>query len=92
MSRPPPGPQRRPGRPALFCGRVAQDPTVPAVRTIRTVRDAAGDLFMSLIHTCELNNVNAFEYLVAVLRNHTATEKKPAAWMPWTYRETLQQK
>ena len=26
-----------------------------------------GDLFMSLIHTCELNQVNAFDYLVALL-------------------------
>ncbi len=28
-----------------------------------------GDTFMSLIHTAELNGVNAFDYLVAVLRH-----------------------
>ena len=27
-----------------------------------------GDLFMSLIHTCELNDVNAFDYLTELLR------------------------
>ncbi len=52
----------------------------------KTLRGAAvGDLFMSLIHTCELNGVETFEYLVAVLRNHAAAAKHPAAWMPWNY-------
>src|ERR1035438_1211607 len=30
-----------------------------------------GDLFMSLIHTCELNGVNPFDYLTE-LQRHTA--------------------
>ena len=41
----------------------------------------AGDLFMTLIHTCELNNVNSFDYLVALLRNPEAVAAAPAAWM-----------
>jgi hypothetical protein len=58
----------------------------------KTLQGAAvGDLFMSLIHTCELNGVGTFEYLVAVLRHHDAAAKKPAAWMPWNYIEALQQ-
>jgi len=50
-----------------------------------------GDLFMSLIHTCELEGVNAFEYLVALQRHADAVKQTPGAWLPWTYRDTLQQ-
>jgi transposase len=50
-----------------------------------------GDLFMSAIHTCELNGVNAFEYLVELQRHADALKQTPGAWMPWTYRETLRQ-
>jgi hypothetical protein len=50
-----------------------------------------GDLFMSLIHTCELEGVNAFEYLVALQRHADALKETPGAWLPWTYRDTLQQ-
>ena len=49
-----------------------------------------GDLFMSLIHTCELNGVNPFEYLIALQQHAEELAKHPAAWMPWNYRETLQ--
>ena len=48
----------------------------------------AGDLFMSLIHTCELNGANPFDYLTELLR-HSAELKHPSEWMPWNYRETL---
>jgi transposase len=48
-----------------------------------------GDLFMSLIHTCELNGANPFEYLIEMQKHAEALEKSPAAWMPWNYRETL---
>jgi len=44
---------------------------------------------MSLIHTAELNGVNAFDYLVALQRHASAVASDPAAWMPWTYQETL---
>jgi transposase len=50
-----------------------------------------GDLFMSLIHTCELNEVNPFEYLTELQKRVPELAKTPAAWMPWNYRETLQQ-
>ena len=48
-----------------------------------------GDLFMSLIHTCELNKVNPFDYLTELLRHPAEITVRPAEWMPWNYRETL---
>jgi hypothetical protein len=50
-----------------------------------------GDLFMSLIHTCELNGANPFDYLTELQKHATELAQNPAAWMPWNYRETLQQ-
>ena len=41
--------------------------------------------FMTLIHTCELNAVNSFDYLVAMLRNPKAVAQSPADWMPWSF-------
>jgi hypothetical protein len=48
-----------------------------------------GDLFMSLIHTCELANANPFDYLTTLQRHREAIAATPAAWLPWNYRETL---
>jgi hypothetical protein len=48
-----------------------------------------GDLFMSLIHTCELNDINAFDYLTELLRHTEELPRNPSEWMPWNYRETL---
>jgi len=45
-----------------------------------------GDLFMSLIHTCELNQVNPFDYLTALLRHPAELSMCPAEWMPWNYK------
>ena len=50
-----------------------------------------GDLFMSLIHTCELSGANPFDYLTALQRHATRLAANPPAWMPWNYRETLTQ-
>jgi len=56
----------------------------------RTANGAlVGDLFMSLIHTCELNEVNAFDYLTELLRHAEALNRNPPEWMPWNYRDTL---
>jgi transposase len=56
----------------------------------KTVNGAeVGDLFMSLIHTCELNGVNAFAYLTELLRHADELQQNPSEWMPWNYRETL---
>ena len=48
-----------------------------------------GDLFMSLIHTCELNAVNPFDHLTELQRHAEELKQKPSEWMPWNYRETL---
>ena len=56
----------------------------------KTLKGAhVGDLYMSLIHTCELNRVNPFEYLTALNRHADALASRPADWMPWTYQDTL---
>jgi transposase len=48
-----------------------------------------GDLFMSLIHTCELNGADPFDYLNQLQRHVEELKQTPAEWMPWNYRETL---
>jgi len=50
---------------------------------------AVGDLFMSLIHTCELNDINPFGYLTALLRHAGRLKQNPSAWLPWNYREAV---
>jgi hypothetical protein len=48
-----------------------------------------GDLFMSLIHTCELNGADPFDYLTELQRHTEELKQTPSDWMPWNYRETL---
>jgi transposase len=48
-----------------------------------------GDLFMSLIHTCELEGVNPFTYLTALQRHAGALAANPTAWLPWNYQDAL---
>jgi hypothetical protein len=56
----------------------------------RTLHGAqVGDLFMSLIHTCQLCGANSFDYLVELQRHARELAACPAEWMPWNYRETL---
>ena len=56
----------------------------------RTMNGArVGDLFMSLIHTCGLNGVNSFDYLLELLRHTVEIAASPPDWMPWNYRQTL---
>jgi transposase len=51
-----------------------------------------GDMFMSLIATCELCGANPFDYLTELDRHASEAGTHPAAWMPWNYRETLEGK
>jgi hypothetical protein len=48
-----------------------------------------GDLFMSFIHTCELNGVNAFDYLTELQRHSEEVKRSPAEWMPWNFRQAV---
>jgi transposase len=49
---------------------------------------AVGDLFMSLIHTCELHGVNAFDYLTALQLHAGELARSPQEWMPWNFSQT----
>jgi len=56
----------------------------------KTLKGAqVGDLYMSLIHTCKLNDANPFDYLTALQRHAAELARNPSAWMPWNYGETL---
>ena len=44
-----------------------------------------GDLFMSLIHTCRLNAINPFEYLMAIATHPDEVKSHPTDWLPWNY-------
>jgi transposase len=48
-----------------------------------------GDLFMSLIYTCQLNEVNPFDYLTELQRHADAVAAHPEQWLPWNYRTAL---
>jgi transposase len=46
-----------------------------------------GDMYMSLIYTCELSGANAFDYLNQIQLNAADVTKSPDCWMPWNYRK-----
>jgi transposase len=48
-----------------------------------------GDLFMSLIYTCELCGANPFDYLTELDRHADELAAAPGRWMPWNYRQRL---
>lgn len=56
----------------------------------RTLNGAqVGDLYMSLIHTCELNGANSLEYLTVLQKHALEVREKPSDWMPWNYGDAL---
>jgi len=48
-----------------------------------------GDLFMSLIYTCQLNNANPFDYLTQLQQHADQLATSPERWLPWNYRAAL---
>jgi len=48
-----------------------------------------GDLFMTLIHTCEVCGASSFDYLTELQSHARELTANPAEWMPWSYRQTL---
>lgn len=48
-----------------------------------------GDLYMSLIYSCQLAKANPFDYLNELQKHHQELAQRPAVWMPWNYRQTL---
>ena len=48
-----------------------------------------GDMFMSLIQTCNMARENAFDYLVALQKNASAVTANPEKWLPWNFRQAI---
>jgi transposase len=56
----------------------------------KTERGAlVGDVLMSLIHSCRLNEVNAFEYLRSIAQYSPQLAAAPLEWLPWNYHKAL---
>jgi len=48
-----------------------------------------GDVFLSLIHTCQLAGENPLDYLTQLLRNASEVTRAPERWLPWNYRQNI---
>jgi hypothetical protein len=46
-----------------------------------------GDIYMSLIHSCELCGVNPFEYLQALQIHAQQVQANAALWLPWNFHQ-----
>jgi hypothetical protein len=46
-----------------------------------------GDIYMSLIHTCQPCGANPFDYLTQLQLHADRVEANPELWLPWNYRE-----
>src|SRR5258708_39276303 len=56
----------------------------------KTLRGAeVGDIYMSVIHTCQLNRINPFDYLTALKAHAEQVRQEPARWLPWNYRPAM---
>jgi hypothetical protein len=44
-----------------------------------------GDVLMSAIETCVLNQINPWNYLIAIQQHQREVRKDPLAWMPWNF-------
>ena len=49
-----------------------------------------GDIYMSLIFTCQSCGANPFRYLQALQQHARAVALAPPRWLPWNYLEALQ--
>lgn len=55
----------------------------------KTQRGArVGDLFMSLIHTCQLEGVNPLDYMTWLLENGDNIQASPENYLPWNFKDT----
>ena len=43
------------------------------------------DILMSVIETCALNNINAYNYLIAIQKNEKKVLENAKHWLPWNY-------
>ena len=44
-----------------------------------------GSMLVSIIQTCQANEVNPADYLTALQANKSQVFKEPAQWLPWSY-------
>jgi transposase len=44
------------------------------------------DLLMSVIESCRLNEVNAWDYLLTLVSSKAEVRRNPSAFLPWNYR------
>jgi transposase len=49
-----------------------------------------GDMYMSLIYTCELGDVSPFKYLTELHRNADQVAAAPDSWLPWNYQASVE--
>jgi hypothetical protein len=47
---------------------------------------SVGDIVQSLIESCRLNRINAWDYLVTIARNKAAARRNPQMFLPWIYK------
>jgi hypothetical protein len=48
---------------------------------------AIGDVLMSLIESCRINQINPYDYLLTLLKNAANLRASPADWLPWNYHQ-----
>jgi transposase len=48
-----------------------------------------GDIYMSLIYTCQSCGANPFEYLQALQKHIENVAENPQQWLPWNYQAAL---
>ena len=48
-----------------------------------------GDIYMTLIQTCQRNGIDPWDYLTELQLNHEAVKREPERWLPWNYKLTL---
>jgi len=49
-----------------------------------------GDILMTILVTAHYNNINANEYLEALLKYQKIWKKNPEPWLPWNFKATLE--
>ena len=47
------------------------------------------DILMSIIETCVLNQVNPYNYFLALQQYTLKVFENPKAWLPWNYEQAL---
>ena len=48
-----------------------------------------GGMLTSIIYTCELNNVNAYDYLTVLQKYEPEIRANPRQWLPWNYKQNF---